>query len=207
MILLYLQTQAVRTKSPEVELGASMREWLGRMGIPIGGKSLKDVRDQADRISACTLTFQWHGGRKVSFVKDSIVRGGIQLWQGDADQPRLWIDTVRLSETFFQALKEHPVPVAEPALREIASDSPALDAYIWLAYRLHSLDRPTPVTWAALHSQFGFGYARLRDFRKNFSATIQRALAVYPDARVDIDDAGLTLHPSHPPIPERLIGR
>lgn len=206
MILLYLQTQAVRSKSPEVELGASMRDWLGRMGIPIGGKSLRDVREQADMISACTITFQWSGGSRVSFIKDSIVRGGIQLWREDGDQPRLWVDTVRLSETFFKALSDHPVPVAETALRQIAGDSPALDAYIWLAYRLHSLDRPTPITWAALHSQFGFGYARLRDFRSRFTDTLRTALAVYPDARVDVDEAGVTLHPSRPPVLERLIG-
>jgi hypothetical protein len=33
LILLYLQTQALRSRSREVELGRSMREWLRRMGI------------------------------------------------------------------------------------------------------------------------------------------------------------------------------
>ena len=42
MILLYLQTQAVRTRSREVELGASMNAWLTAMGIPIGGKTVPD---------------------------------------------------------------------------------------------------------------------------------------------------------------------
>lgn len=207
LILLYLQTQAIRSRCPEVELGASMRDWLGRMGIPIGGKSLRDVRDQADRISACTLTFQWHGGHGIRFLKDAIVRGGIQLWREDGEQPRLWVDTVRLSESFFTALLDHPVPVAEPALRELSDSSLGLDIYIWLAYRLHVLDRATPVTWAALHQQFGGSYAELRDFRKRFRKPLAEALAVYPDAVVTVDDAGLTLHPSPPPIPERLIGR
>ena len=34
MILLYLQTEAIRTGSREVELGPSMHSWLGRMGRP-----------------------------------------------------------------------------------------------------------------------------------------------------------------------------
>ena len=34
MILLYLQTQAVRTRSREIELGASMNAWLTAMDIP-----------------------------------------------------------------------------------------------------------------------------------------------------------------------------
>jgi hypothetical protein len=57
MILLYLQTQAVRTRSREVELGASMNAWLTAMGIPIGGKTYQIVREQSRRISRCRLTF------------------------------------------------------------------------------------------------------------------------------------------------------
>ena len=38
MILLYLQTQAVRTGSREVELGRSMSSWMARMGIVWGGR-------------------------------------------------------------------------------------------------------------------------------------------------------------------------
>ncbi len=38
MVLLYLQTQAVRTGSREVELGRSMRAWLERMGVSVGGE-------------------------------------------------------------------------------------------------------------------------------------------------------------------------
>jgi hypothetical protein len=57
LILLYLQTEAVRTGDPEVELGKSMHAWLSRMGIPAGGKNYKLVAEQAGRISACRLTF------------------------------------------------------------------------------------------------------------------------------------------------------
>src|SRR5664279_5029262 len=41
LILLYLQTEAIRTNSPEVELGRSMHAWLARMGIGTGGKNYK----------------------------------------------------------------------------------------------------------------------------------------------------------------------
>ena len=57
MILLYLQTQAVRTRSREVELGTSMNAWLTAMGIPVGGKTYQIVREQSRRISRCRLTF------------------------------------------------------------------------------------------------------------------------------------------------------
>jgi hypothetical protein len=57
LILLYLQTEAVRTNTPEVELGRSMKSWMGRMSLTTGGKTYQLVTEQARRISACRLTF------------------------------------------------------------------------------------------------------------------------------------------------------
>ena len=69
LILLYLQTEALKTNSREVELGRSLRDWLGRIGVSVGGMTGRSVRDQAERISRCRLTFhlaisgktQWPG--------------------------------------------------------------------------------------------------------------------------------------------------
>ena len=204
MILLYLQTRAIQTDSREVELGRSMHEWLDRMGLSIGGQTYRDIREQSCRIAACNLTFAWDEENGVGFEKDSIVKGGIHLYSGsDPQQGTLWEDRVLLSEAFFRELKAHPVPIWEPALRHIQNNSSSIDIYIWLAYRLHSLTRTTTVTWNAVFEQFGAGYSRLRDFRKRFIEPLQLSLAVYPEARVAVEEHGLILHPSPPPIPER----
>jgi hypothetical protein len=55
MILLYLQTQAVRTGSREVALGRSMRDWMERMGLAVGGETAKSLREQAARIYPAQL--------------------------------------------------------------------------------------------------------------------------------------------------------
>jgi len=57
LIMLYLQSEALRTGRREVALGRSLRDWLARMGIPQGGKSIAGVREQAERISRCKLSF------------------------------------------------------------------------------------------------------------------------------------------------------
>ncbi|AWK90274.1 replication protein RepA [Azospirillum thermophilum] len=208
MILLYLQTRALQTDSREVELGRSMHDWLDRMGLSVGGQTYRDIREQASRIAACNLTFAWEEAHGVGFEKDSIVKGGIHFSSGeDAHQGTLWEDRVLLSEAFFRELKAHPVPIWEPALRHIQNNSSSIDIYIWLAYRLHSLTRPTPITWPAVFEQFGAGYSRLRDFRKRFIEALQLALAVYPEGRVEVDEQGLVLHPSPPPIPERKLSQ
>jgi hypothetical protein len=206
MILLYLQTRAIQTDSREVELGRSMHEWLDRMGLSVGGQTYRDIREQACRIAACNLTFVWDEARGVGFEKDSIVKGGIHLsGNHNSDQGSLWEDRVLLSEAFFRELKAHPVPIWEPALRQIQNNSTSIDIYIWLAYRLHSLTKPTTITWPALFEQFGAGYSRLRDFRKRFSEALLLALAVYPDAKVESDEQGIVFYPSPPPIPEKKL--
>ena len=143
-ILLFLQSEAVRTGSREIELGRSMQVWLGRMGLSIGGNSYRLVKEQARRISVCRLTFYAGTGELEVLRNGGFVEGAITL-HGSAEQPQLWQDRVRLDEAFYRALREHPVPVSEGALRAIGPRSMTLDVYIWLAYRLHALKRDTEV--------------------------------------------------------------
>lgn len=205
LILLYLQTKALQTNSTTIELGRSMNAWLDRMGVAAGGTTYKRVQDQADRINRCKLTFEWSGPHADGFLKENIVKGGIRL-RNDNGQESFWSDTVQLSETFFAALKEHPVPIWEPAIRHIGGHSMAIDVYVWLAYRLHVLNNATPVSWPALFSQFGGGYKTLFHFRPEFRKSLDLALAVYEGAQVEVTEKGVTLMPSPPPIPERRIG-
>lgn len=200
LILLYLQSEALRTNSREVELGRSLHAWLRRLGIPIGGKSMRDVRDQADRLSRCRMTFTIKQGNRTGLVNQNLLDTSMFV-EDDHAQGSLFIETAVLSELFFNQLKRHPVPIEEAAVRQIANNSMALDVYCWLAYRLHVLTEPTPVGWRALHMQFGRGVKRLDHFKEHFRETLQLALAVYPQADVEMHERGVTLKPSHPPVP------
>jgi hypothetical protein len=202
LILLYLQTEAIRTGDPEVELGRSMHAWLSRMDISAGGKNYKLVTEQARRISACRLTFLTEIPGAELRQNGAFVQNAITLTAAaDERQRALWQDRVRLDDGFWRSLREHPVPVREEAVRAIGARSLALDVYIWLAYRLHVLTRPMPVTWVALHGQFGAGFKAVRQLKPTFRDALALALAVYPEARVDLDSAGALLHPSPPAIP------
>jgi hypothetical protein len=202
LILLYLQTEAVRTGDPEVELGKSMHAWLSRMGIPAGGKNYKLVAEQAGRISACRLTFLTEMPGAELRQNGAFVQNAITLTvAADERQRALWQDRVRLDDGFWRSLREHPVPVREEAVRAIGARSLALDVYIWLAYRLHALTRSTPVTWTALHGQFGAGFKAVRQLKPTFREALMLALAVYPEARVDLEPTGVVLHPSAPAVP------
>lgn len=200
LIMLYLQSEALRTGNREVELGKSLRDWLTRLGIPVGGKSVEAVREQAERISRCKLSFEVKAGISKGLVNQTIVDTAIFLDLDDETQGSLFVEKARLSEGFFEQLKRHPVPLEEPAIRAVNNNSMALDLYAWLAYRLHALKGPTPVSWRALKPQFGMGFGRMDNFRARFLDNLKLALAVYPAARVEMEEAGLILHPSRPPV-------
>lgn len=200
MIMIYLQTQAVKVRTRQIRLGASLNEWMRNMGITLGGNSAKRVRDQAMRLAACRLTFSWmdedggQGFERANIVSAFATPGPRQNWD----------EFAVLSSDFFDALIEHPIPCREVALQQLSGSSAAIDCYIWLAYRLHSLRRPMLIPWPALASQFGSAYSELRNFRPNFMKALVKAAACYPEARVEPERHGLRLFPSPPPVDKRL---
>jgi hypothetical protein len=206
LIFLYLQSTALKTNNREVELGRSLREWLDRMGIPWGGKSKRDVCEQAERISRCRFTFHFPmSGTRTGLVNQNVVDAAMFAPSGEefTGQGNLFVEVAQLSEVFFNLLKKHPVPVEDAAIRAINNNSAALDLYAFLAYRLHSLSKPTPISWAALKAQFGTGVGRMDNFKTRFVDSLKLTLAVYREAKVEVEDRGLILYPSPPPVQAR----
>jgi hypothetical protein len=209
MILIYLQTQAVRFDRREIELGRSMRSWLSAMGIAtVGGMTYKQVIEQAKRISACRLTFLTRQDDVELRQNGAFVDQAISLFGSvDGRQGLLWQDSVTLNELFFRSLKKHPVPISENALKHISSSSLAIDVYIWLTYRMNVLESATPISWPALFGQFGSNFRKLSHFKPTFLDALRLAMSVYPDAQVQVDtQKGLTLLPSRPAIPNKELG-
>jgi hypothetical protein len=203
LILIYLQSEALRTSSREIRLGKSLRDWMERMAIPVGGKNLLAIREQTERISRCRLTFEIRQGNRLGLSNQSIMDSAIFLEPSDDEvQGTLFAQVARLSDAFYEGLKRHPVPIEESAIGAISNNSMAIDIYVWLAYRLHSLSRPTPLRWSSVKLQFGSGFAAMNDFKPKFLSNLRLAMAVYPAARVLVDASGtgLTLYPSKPPV-------
>lgn len=205
LILLYLQSEALRTSSREIELGKSLHAWLRRLEISIGGKSMASVRDQAERISRCRMSFQIKHGNRTGLVNQNILDTAMFLDDEEGSQGSLFVEHAKLSEMFFEQLKKHPIPIEEAAIKAISNNSMAIDTYCWLAYRLHVLTEPTPITWKSLYAQFGSGIARPDKFRQLFRSTLDLALSVYPSANVEVDARGLILNPSNAPVSPKVF--
>lgn len=203
LILLYLQTEAIKTRSREVELGRSMHSWLKAMGLNCGGKGYEAVREQSRRLSLCRLTFYRIADGGEAVMNGSFVREAILPSRDMSNQLSFWRETVVLDEVFYESLVRHPLPVRESAIRAMSGRSMAIDLYVWLAYRLHHLTRATRVPWPAVYRQFGTGFALPRQFKAHAREALALALAAYPEAQVRVDDEALTLLPSPAPVPER----
>jgi hypothetical protein len=207
LILLYLQSKAVRQRSRQVSMGESMSDWMHSLGLAVTGGAkgtIKPVREQAARVSRCTFTMAWPGQDGGTWIEDRRLVDGASLWfPGSPLQGVLWPSYIELSEAFYQSLVTHAVPLDEVAVRYLKGSSLALDLYIWLAHRLPRVKGRAAVPWGALQTQFGSEFKHRRQFAAKVRDTLSDVLAVYREARVEPQEQGLLLWESRPPIAKR----
>ena len=196
LILLFLQSEAIRTNSRHIELGSSLRAWMRSMGLSDAGQDYGAVREQAKRINLSLIAVTYRLGDETHRIQDTITRRS-----SDSDITQQLV--VELSEGYYAALRERPVPIAEQAVRELTARCMALDIYLWLSYRLHALERPIDISWEALYRQFGGEIARMKHWLPKFRADFALATAAYPDARAQLTENGARLEPSPPPLPTK----
>jgi hypothetical protein len=199
LIMLFLQSEALRTGQRAIELGKSLHGWLRRLDIPIGGKAMATVRDQSIRISRCRISFCSRLDARSDFFDQPLLDTDLIIDDGTVQGGPL-AETAILSESFYEQLRQHPVCIKEAAVRQLANNGLALDVYCWLSSRLFTLTAPVTVSWKTLHSQYGRGVAREDHFRDHFRVALQLALSVYPEARIEAVGGGLRLMPSRPPV-------
>lgn len=204
LLVSWVTTEAVRTKSRELELGESLSAFMADLGLaPTGGRwgTITRLKDQMRRLFASSITCSFDDGQ--SWALDSVkVVESARLWWNpkDPQQATLWKSSLKLGESFFGEVIAHPVPVDMRALKALKSSPMALDLYCWLTYRASYLRKQTMVPWEALRAQFGADFADTASGRQGFRLALTRALAkvavVYPDARVEAMKPGLLLRPS-----------
>ena len=207
LILAHMNAEAIRTEKPVIEVETSLSAFARRLGLHREGRTIATLKDQLARVAAARITLGvMEDGRAITI--DSKIVTAFDLWLTKDDRQRvLWPSTVQLSADYFNSLVRHAVPLSEDAIRRLAGSAMGLDVYGWLAQRLHRIKPSAPafITWAALKGQFGWHYKRMNDFKTEFRQTLRQVLTVYPAARVELDDRGMTLWHSAPPV-RKFIG-
>jgi hypothetical protein len=225
-LMAWLTTEVVRTKSQELFLGNTLRDFLlDVVGVrDTGGAEGTRTRllEQAARLFGSTITVE----RLISTDSTNGKRRGIRIRNisvSDSadidfeDEKRLWtpwhepgVNTfqsrVVVSNRFFSECIEAPVPLNFTAYRLLSSSVMAMDIYAWLTYRMSYLVRESSaIPWLALMNQFGSIYNGAdagRNFKRDFLKALKLVATVYPNARFRAEDNGLVLMPSSTHVPK-----
>jgi len=210
LLLMHLNSEAVRRQSPIIPVEDSMTAFFRRlMGRTQDGRQAAMLKTQLSALAAATFRMGISTGEDSALQIDTKVVGAFDLWfRKDEDGQRvIWPQTLRLSLDYFESLTRFAVPLDERAIAALAHSAVALDIYCWLAQRLHRVldGKPQLVPWVSLQEQFGQGYARLRAFREFFVGLLRQVRSVYPEARLEVDGHGIRLWQSPPPVRKRLV--
>lgn len=212
LLMTHLCTEAVRTKSAVIPVGDSMSAFMRELGLKVtGGKegSIGRFKEQLNRLAASRMQLMFSQGDRATTLNPAPLIKQFDVWfPTDARQRVLWPSEVTLSDDFFESLQGHALPLDPRALRALQHSARALDVYTWLAHRLPRVKQRNgaKVSWAALHAQFGADVKDNKTFRRQFKVALRKAVAVYPDAKVEQVDGGLHLRSSKPPIRRKLVG-
>lgn len=197
LILAYLITQAVKTKSPEIFLGKSFREFLELVGIKDGGKQYKQVQKQLER--TISASFSWTYKNEKMWSRTNIqVSHQSQLWWDpkSPDQPSLWESKIKLNTDFFNEITRRPVPLDFRVLRGLKNSPLGLDLYIFLAWRTFNLKGPAFISWENLHTQLGGQYGNIHEFARDCRNHIKRIQAIWPELQIQSFKGRLCIKPT-----------
>lgn len=207
LVLYHLNAEALRTRSPVIELEHSLTGFVKRtLGLDAHGRNIQTVREQLTRLAACDFRIG-KGDGEHSITVQARILNGLKLWTRQDSSRAPWPTEVQFSPEYFESLLKHAVPLNESAVGRLSHTAMGLDIYAWLAQRLHRIEagKAVIISWNALLEQFGPGYAQVREFRRVFLRTLAQVKVVYPDARFEVAAAGLKLQPSRPPVARRLV--
>ena len=205
LILTHLNSEALKTGTPLINVESSLTGFVKRLGLSAHGRDIRDIKNHLTRLCASTIRLGFVDGGHAMQVNTQIVRA-MNLWLLKDDHHRvLWPTTIQLSEDYYDSLTKHAVPLDERALAALSHSAMGLDIYSWLAQRLHriSTTKSQFITWIALKDQFGYNYTRLVDFKVAFREILIMVHSQYHEAQFELDEKGLTLKNSPPPIGKR----
>jgi hypothetical protein len=201
LMLLHLCTEAVKQRTPKIEVASSLSGFIRDMGFPVTGGdrgTLKQFKEQLNRLAACSMQIGLWDGTRASTLNVPPFRQ-MDVWlplNVDPDQGLLWSSSITFHRDFFDNLLQHALPVDIRAARAFAGSARKLDLLFWVGYRLSRLERPLRLTWDNLYKQFGSENGSIRSFRQEFRKDVAHLTEVFPRLRLSLDEGGMQLLPS-----------
>ena len=219
LLLAWVSTEAVRTRSHVLILGPSLSKFMRELGVYSsgGGNAGIKLRNQMKRLFDCTIKLTYNDENVERFVNSPIAARGEFWWnERKPDQPSLWESKIELGWDLFNEIINHPVPLDMNTLKALKRCSLGLDLYLWLVYRTFTLRAPLRLTWRLLYGQFEANPAKASDketikfFRRKVLRELKKINLAWPELNYSTAPGVLILHPSTPtiaPLKQGQLGR
>jgi len=185
-----------------IDLGSTFREFLDLIGVHIGGRQLKSVKPQMERLFKCVYIISNNTEATSQGVNFTVA----EKYQIDWLNPNLpsqrgksTANWVQLSKGYVAMLADHPVPVDLKVISRLRKPL-ALDIYWWLTKRVYGLHEPVAITWQRLYQQFGSDTKELWKFKQSFKEALAEVLKVY-DCNITCGPERVTVYPSRTSVP------
>lgn len=191
LIMVWIVTDILRTKSRRLELGNRLADFLLKVGLdPSRGGKLSDsrrAREQMEKLFNAIISFNYsmkgEGRSGHAWVNMQVAPKGVLWWsEKDPEQTALFGSWIEVSEDFFNAVMNAPSPLDIRVLRHIKDSSLGIDLYTILnreAYRAMKEERPRFLAWEWLHEQTGNEYNRLDHFRRDALVQVKAIMEVH----------------------------
>jgi hypothetical protein len=201
LILAHIHTEAVQRRTRFIDLEGSAARFMERIGVRSFGSDFYTFKKQMKAVAAAQFLMGYtdtHG--RPTTLRTVPVKRFAGWTTTDEQQGSLWPAEMELSQDYYDDLLRHAVPLDARAMIALKHSALAIDAYSFLAKRLHTLVRPTRIAYKHFHDQFGQEYKEVRVFARKWKLAVATAKFVYPMAKITPTKGGLILEPSPPPI-------
>lgn len=196
LIMAHLSTEALRNRSRIIETSETLSGFMRDMGFePRGGArgNIEPFKDQLRALAACRMEISSWDGKRSGMV-DVKPLEKVELWFGDhPDQQSLWPTKVAFSQSFYDELEKHALPIDVRVLRALSNSARRLDLMFWVTYRITRLQQRLVLDWHPLKSQFGEGYGRDRDFRAALAEDVAALKEIFPKLPLKLTERGLEM--------------
>ena len=213
LLMFYINTEAIRTRSRRIVFGRNLSDFMRKIGLNPRGHGVrsdyKRMIEQATRLFTARITFvDERQERDLPPRIDMVVAAKQDLWwtPHSADQYTIWESWIELSQDFFEAITNSPVPVDLNVLKQLKRSPLALDLYGWASYRVYLVNRErkaVTIPLSRLKEQFGGEYASQKEFNRYFKLAMGKVKKAYPALTFTIHEGAITLFPSQTAIPSR----
>lgn len=183
-----------------LHLGTTFREFLRLIGVQVGGRQLKSIKPQLERLFKCVYIISNNTENTSQGVNFTVAEKYQIDWLRNEPQSHgLFENWVQLSQRYVDMLRDHPVPVDLKVIARLRKPM-AIDVYWWLTKRVYNLHEPVTITWQQLYRQFGSDTKELWKFKQNFKDAVAEVVEVYP-CRITLGPQRVTVFPNRTSVP------